>query len=1506
MQTSYQSLSGASWRKSNTDINALQQRATATQSFRENIQFCADSPYVFHQLMSTAFGRNYDKAAAEDFRQSAINNDFSWLPVVKYASSADLGGALGAFHASSNTIFINETLHGTAAERDVFTEEVGHFLDSQVNTSDSAGDEGAIFCQLLKGEKLSTDALAQLRSENDQGTITINGEVLDVEFRHIEGGGPGGHSLSTSNWSPPAASAPAPKANTTSTEIGGPGGHTLSTSNWSPPTAPAPSANTTSADTRGPGGHTLSTSDGFSPRTQLPDSSESTNHSTPAAPLTFSLSSTESELLQIERDTYRAYVEDRNSGEVQERLADYPFAENVYIPDTVGSSELLQAHVNAQQDLRSHRENLVQTYVNESLDPQPISSTDTDFPAAPSTVRAAELHRLTEILEIDDQVIMDASETMSRGIAASDTDIPQYLFPESYQQNRLATTSEETRHYLTAFNLDDTVQANELLVDIEIRTVGTVVEYYDVFDHPNGGTDGLAHDQDFFDLADGEYDQELVRERLIDTYGVPESEVDAKIAQIEWAARELQENDQLREAVDGAYENDDIGDVDHKASLLDAQTWVMNATVGRTDADSLAIRENIITWHIADEPSMGMGLDVADVVTGESKLGPLTEAEQDLMVNTALDKWIGQPATGDRWSVATDELLFRLAQSDDKALYRRATDIYLDRAIQLVSTPVGEEVTPEARTASAGLTSIALLELGAQEDTQFIADVINDRSTEEIYTLVDVLELHDNEHQFTAVSVASALQVIIQLSKTPATDQTDALTISVFQDLPGDRYSTTGIENVFAEVLTRNWNATNETSDEVSDRIAGVLGTRQGRDLLGYNENMLSGERVTVLTLFAQNEEWDADLMRSHDGNGWTNPTVMTAYAEPIVQDHVDFLGDEPVALDGHSLQNTIGFAIGLPVDSNLQGTPEQIASGTVNAYTENDPIVSNVAESIQYFAGEGNTPQVTVLPVLFSDGNLPPRIVPLFRVTVGAEERYVDAAGSRYEDFATWQEKSELPPGNFTYPTDGHLSVDENGVVELTSRNTPDTDDTKREHVFRVLDTTAQVGGLVAGGVLIVGTGGAATPFVAGVAVASGGWSAYRAADRLQTSHDRGRSINPVSNAQARGDWFEVVAGGLGVVSGGGQALGLANRGARGASLVRGLAGTGELVDVGATANDAHTLISQWDSLSDGERAMLAVSVAFWGAEKIAPPANGPAATLDRAVSVDEDGNVTVNSLADDAPEWLVAIDDGATIPDLIPIENLVDSVRTIDGGLPTLVANATANGRMPELVQSGALTRADLQYLRTTGAIDVDTARAAIDARATRNPDIDEVTLRFADDDMDSFNIAANSALPDTTYEWGNYSWTTDSQGRVSTVEGEIELDTIGRNDSSLQTGIGNEGGEYDVGFHIIADRFGAPINRLNVVPGNGVPIPGDPEKNLNGSAYKIFENQMARLTEAAALDPDLNPPEVRITLEYNESNTTARPDRIVVEWRTDPDASWDLTVFENKFEAPSDNHE
>ncbi len=167
--------------------------ADITKQFQSRFQDNASDPEAFHSLMQKSFGDQYDQGKAEDIRQQTLNGDFSWMPEVKLVDGATLtdvsgqqNGAtgMGAYSTDNDTIYLSRDLLASdpAKAEEILTEEVGHALDARINTSDAAGDEGDIFSKLSHGEEISSDELTALRSENDSGTIMIDGREVEVEY----------------------------------------------------------------------------------------------------------------------------------------------------------------------------------------------------------------------------------------------------------------------------------------------------------------------------------------------------------------------------------------------------------------------------------------------------------------------------------------------------------------------------------------------------------------------------------------------------------------------------------------------------------------------------------------------------------------------------------------------------------------------------------------------------------------------------------------------------------------------------------------------------------------------------------------------------------------------------------------------------------------------------------------------------------------------------------------------------------------------------------------------------------------------------------------------------------------------------------------------------------------------------------------------------------------------------------------------------------------------------
>lgn len=148
-------------------------------------KFAADPDFA--AKLNVAFGENWDAAAAKALAEEWFQGDFSDIPPVKVVSSAEIGGANGAFAAATDTIYVSkEFLAGNAANptavADVLLEEIGHSVDARLNVADSPGDEGAIFGAVVQGKELSQGDLQGLKSKDDTANIVLGGEDTTIEM----------------------------------------------------------------------------------------------------------------------------------------------------------------------------------------------------------------------------------------------------------------------------------------------------------------------------------------------------------------------------------------------------------------------------------------------------------------------------------------------------------------------------------------------------------------------------------------------------------------------------------------------------------------------------------------------------------------------------------------------------------------------------------------------------------------------------------------------------------------------------------------------------------------------------------------------------------------------------------------------------------------------------------------------------------------------------------------------------------------------------------------------------------------------------------------------------------------------------------------------------------------------------------------------------------------------------------------------------------------------------
>jgi len=138
----------------------------------------------FWTNFDSIFGTAYNIAVAQSLRSQWQNGNFSQLPTIEVIDDEILGNARGAYASSTNVIYLSDQFVETASSQQleaVILEEIGHFVDAQVNSTDTAGDEGELFSALVRGVDLSAAELSQIKAEDDHAAIVVDGETVAVE-----------------------------------------------------------------------------------------------------------------------------------------------------------------------------------------------------------------------------------------------------------------------------------------------------------------------------------------------------------------------------------------------------------------------------------------------------------------------------------------------------------------------------------------------------------------------------------------------------------------------------------------------------------------------------------------------------------------------------------------------------------------------------------------------------------------------------------------------------------------------------------------------------------------------------------------------------------------------------------------------------------------------------------------------------------------------------------------------------------------------------------------------------------------------------------------------------------------------------------------------------------------------------------------------------------------------------------------------------------------------------
>jgi hypothetical protein len=153
------------------------------QAVREHLTQFATTPDLLEK-MQLSFGESFDTELAQNLAKDWASGDFSAMPEIEILDSDTLKGANGAFSIDTNTIYLSrEYLENSdlQAVSNVLLEEIGHFVDSSLNSSDAAGDEGALFSSIVLDKSLSKSQIQEIKSENDSAIINIDGQDISIE-----------------------------------------------------------------------------------------------------------------------------------------------------------------------------------------------------------------------------------------------------------------------------------------------------------------------------------------------------------------------------------------------------------------------------------------------------------------------------------------------------------------------------------------------------------------------------------------------------------------------------------------------------------------------------------------------------------------------------------------------------------------------------------------------------------------------------------------------------------------------------------------------------------------------------------------------------------------------------------------------------------------------------------------------------------------------------------------------------------------------------------------------------------------------------------------------------------------------------------------------------------------------------------------------------------------------------------------------------------------------------
>jgi hypothetical protein len=597
----------------------------------------------------------------------------------------------------------------------------------------------------------------------------------------------------------------------------------------------------------------------------------------------------------------------------------------------------------------------------------------------------------------------------------------------------------------------------------------------------------------------------------------------------------------------------------------------------------------------AETRLFGIGVDsdggekVSAALNGDSELGELSAHEQRYLITASAKAW---QQTGNQENIreATENL-----QSSETR--RIVAEVYADPTAQIERIYAGGKkimTSPEGAAARH-----EMLKLAVNLDAAAVVETFSGVEGGLGRTIAQVSGHEGQQLRQKLLNVVTSSQV------DATSDGVSKMVTAIFlKSNEADFYSASyrkSMSGALAHIMVNRDGVSGQKLQtqisQLQTRYDSILSTSGGRDLLA-NDKVMPQLRGWAMAEIANNPSLNAASLK----DGWESQAISSAYAQPVI-DQYQARGVEPQNLGGEALRNTIGQALGITPDrlpSKNESVADQQArleAGLNHKYYGENKRINTLAATITRVGGDNA--RVTIMPVSVTSNEFGAATFNVFKVEgLDGKTYYIeDVAPERaYPNLESWKADSKLPPGKMTYVADMAWPSDKSRA-QLVTESTAAVTDTLGEWVREVGDDVALGAGIVAGAAIIIGTGGTAAIVVAGVA---GAYTTARAGEQLYEDYSYGVDITNLSNPEVRANWIDLAAGTLSFGSMGLAKAATLARGARVSTTLSGSAAglqiAANTADAAAATNQAVDLAANWDQLSNSQRAMGLLNIAFWG----------------------------------------------------------------------------------------------------------------------------------------------------------------------------------------------------------------------------------------------------------------------------------------------------------------------